>query len=118
MNVYTMGEIEARFAGLIWSNEPVATRELVRLAAETLGWKKSTTYTVLRRLAERGLFVNNDGTVTSLVSRSEFSAQQSRHFVKEHFGNSLPEFIAAFTDGRPLRPDEIKALRHLIGRDE
>lgn len=117
MTDYTLGEIESRFADLIWDNEPIASGDLVRLAESALGWKKSTTYTVLKRLAERGLFANRGGTVTSLVSRSEFSTRQSRRFVQQHFSDSLPDFIAAFTDGRGLKPEEIKALRRLIDGD-
>ena len=115
---YNLGDIERKFADLIWDHEPVASRELVRLAAEALGWKKSTTYTVLRRLADRGIFENNNGTVTSRISRGKFASRQSRQFVAHNFGDSLPDFIAAFTDGRPLEPAEIEALRRLIHEDE
>lgn len=114
MTEYTLGEIESRFADLIWDNEPIASGELVRLAHDTLGWKKSTTYTVLKRLAGRGLFANNGGTVTSQISKKEFSTRKSRQFVRQHFRDSLPDFVAAFTDGRPLQPEEIEALRRLI----
>lgn len=114
---YTLGEIEGRFADLIWENEPVSSGTLVKLAEEALGWKKSTTYTVLKRLANRGLFINQGGTVTSQIPKSEFSARQTRQFVQRHFGDSLPDFIAAFTDGRKLKPEEIRALRDLILKD-
>ena len=114
---YTLGEIEGRFADLIWAHEPIASGELVKLAQKELGWKKSTTYTVLKRLCERGLFVNAGAVVTSCISRSDFSARRSRQFVKRHFSDSLPAFLTAFTDGRKLTPEEIKALEDLIEKD-
>ena len=82
MPEYRLGEIEARFAELIWANEPVASSELVKLAERELNWKKSTTYTVLRRLIQKGIFQNVNGTVTALLSREMFSAMRSRQFAK------------------------------------
>ena len=110
----TLGEIETKFAELIWSNEPVASGELVRLAEGALGWKKSTTYTVLRRLCEKGLFRNENGTVVSAVSREEFSASCSVQFVKETFGGSLPRFLTAFSRGKKLSAEEVDALLRFI----
>ena len=114
MPEYHLAETEAKFAELIWAHEPLSSSELVRLAADALGWKKSTTYTVLRRLCERGLFQNSDGTVTALVSRAEYDAVRSERFVEESFGGSLPRFLAAFTGRRKLRADEAEALRRMI----
>ena len=81
MSDYTLGAIETRFAGLIWDNEPIPSGQLVKLCEKALNWKKSTTYTVLRRLCQRGLFENKDGLVTSRLSREEFAARQSEAFV-------------------------------------
>lgn len=109
-----LGAVEARFADLIWSHEPLSSGELVRLCADTLGWKKSTTYTVLKKLCCRGIFQNADGTVTSLVSREDFYAAQSATFVRETFDGSLPAFIAAFAHSRPLSAREIAEIREMI----
>ena len=109
-----MGAVESRFADMIWSNEPVSSTELVRMAAEKLEWKKSTTYTVLKRLCERGIFQNRDGVVTSLLSRDEFYALQSERFVEETFSGSLPAFLAAFTTRKKLSEQEIAELQTLI----
>ena len=112
----TMGPIESRFADLIWSNEPITSGQLVKLCQQELSWKKSTTYTVLRRLCERGLFQNADGLVTSLVSREEYYAMQSEQFVEETFQGSLPGFLAAFTQRKKLSEQELNALQQLIDR--
>ncbi len=112
-----MGAVESRFADLIWESEPVSSTELVRRAAEELSWKKSTTYTVLKRLCERGLFQNREGTVTSLISRQEFYAVQSERFVEETFSGSLPAFLAAFTTRKQLSEAEIRELQALIDRN-
>ena len=114
MAEYRLGEIELRFAELIWAHEPVSSGELVRLSQEALDWKKSTTYTILRRLCQRGLFQNQDGIVTSLVSRAEFDAVQSERFVEETFDGSLPAFLAAFTRRKKLSETEIAQLQALI----
>lgn len=109
-----MGAIESRFADMIWRNEPVSSPELVRMAAQELNWKKSTTYTVLKRLCERGIFQNQGGTVTSLISKEEFYAAQSEQFVDETFHGSLPAFLAAFTTRKKLSEEEINELQELI----
>ena len=109
-----LGAIEAKFADLIWSNEPMSSAELVKLAAQELDWKKSTTYTVLRRLCEKGIFQNEDGTVTSKLSKSEFSAVQSEQFVDETFDGSLPAFLAAFTTRKALTAEEIAEIQQMI----
>ena len=111
MKDYTLGAVEQRFASLIWDNEPVSTRELVALAESALSWKKSTTYTIL---SERGLFQNRDGVVTACLSREEFLARQSRRYVADSFGGSLPRFLAAFTAKEKLSGEEVEALRQLI----
>ena len=116
MSELRMGAIESRFADIIWQNEPITSPELVKLAAKELDWKKSTTYTVLKRLCERGIFQNNDGTVTSLISRKDFYAVQSEKFVEETFSGSLPAFLAAFTTRKKLSDAEINELQELINK--
>lgn len=114
MAEYTLGQVEARFAQLIWNNAPVTSGRLVELAAAELEWKKSTTYTVLRRLCQRGIFQNEGGVVTPLVTPEEFAARQSRKFVERSFGGSLPRFLAAFASGKGLTEQEVAQLQRLI----
>lgn len=114
MSEYKLGVIESRFADLIWQNEPLTSNELVKLAERELNWKKSTTYTVLKRLCERSMFQNQNGTVTSLVSKQEFYALQSEKFVEDTFSGSLPAFLAAFTTRKKLSEEEIDQLQKLI----
>ncbi len=106
--------VESYFADIIWENEPVASGELVKLCEEKLGWKKSTTYTVLRKLCQRGIFQNQDGIVTSILSKQEFQTKQSEQFVSETFGGSLPAFIAAFTSSKKLSKEEIEEIHKMI----
>ncbi|MBO5222715.1 MAG: BlaI/MecI/CopY family transcriptional regulator [Clostridia bacterium] len=114
MSDYQMGPVESRFADLIWSNEPISSTELTKRSQEALAWKKSTTYTVLKRLCEKGLFQNEKGTVTSLISRDQFYAARSEKFVEETFDGSLPAFLAAFTARKPLTPEEVAQLRRMV----
>ena len=114
MSELRMGAIESRFADMIWENEPIPSPELVKLAERELSWKKSTTYTVLKRLCERGIFRNQGGIVTSLISRRDFYAVQSEKFVEEMFSGSLPAFLAAFTTRKKLSQEEIDELQALI----
>ena len=116
MSEMRMGGIESRFADMIWQNEPIPSPELVKLAAKELDWKKSTTYTVLKRLCERGIFQNHDGIVTSLISKQDFYAVQSEKFVEETFSGSLPAFLAAFTTRKKLSDAEINELQELINQ--
>ena len=111
---YQMGAVESRFADMIWETEPVSSTELAKRCEETLRWKKSTTYTVLKRLCGKGIFQNNKGTVTSLVSRQEFYAARSEKFVEETFAGSLPAFLAAFTARKHLTPEEVEQLRRMV----
>ncbi len=111
---YRLGEIEMKFADLIWNNEPIASGELAKLSEAYLGWKKSTTYTIIKRICDRGLFQNEGGIVTSLVSKKEFLSKQSTKFVEDTFAGSLPGFVAAFTSQRKLSEEEIAELRHII----
>ena len=111
-----LGAVESRFADLIWENEPISSGELVKLCEEKLSWKKSTTYTILRRLCERGIFLNDKGTVTSLISKDEFHAMQSEKFVEDTFEGSLPKFLAAFSTRKKLSDDEIRELQRFIDK--
>lgn len=111
---YKLGEVESRFADIIWRNEPLSSRRLAELAEAELCWKRTTTYTILKRLCDRGLFQNNGGTVTSCLSRQEFYAVQSEKFVEETFEGSLPAFLAAFGSRKRLSEREIDELQKLI----
>ena len=109
--------VESRFAELIWDGEPISSTELVHLAERELEWKKSTTYTVLKRLCEKGIFQNEGGVVTSRLSREEYAARQSEQFVEETFSGSLPAFLTAFTRRKKLTEEEIDQLQRLIERN-
>lgn len=111
-----LATVESRFADIIWNHEPVSSGELVKLCQQELGWKKSTTYTVLRKLCERGIFQNQDGKVTSLVSKEEFQTVQSQRFIDEAFGRSLPAFLTSFMGGRSLSNKEAEELKAIIDR--
>lgn len=115
---WRLGKMETRFAQIIWDNEPVGSGELVRLCQQQLGWKKSTTYTMLRRLCQRGVAQNQDGVVTTLLSRREVEGMQSEEFLRETFQGSLPRFLAAFTSRVSLSDEEIAQLERIIRRDK
>lgn len=110
----TMGVLESRFADMIWSHEPLPSRELVQMAGKELNWKPTTAYTVLKRLCERGIFKLQDKVVTSLISREEFYGMKSEQFVEETFDGSLPAFIAAFGTRKKLSDEEVEELKKLI----
>lgn len=114
MAEYQMGLVESKFADIIWENEPLTSSALVKLCAERLEWKKSTTYTVLKRLCEKGIFKNEGGCVTSLLKRDEFYSAQSEKYIEESFGGSLPDFLAAFTSGKELTEEEVSSLRAIV----
>lgn len=111
---YQMGAIESRFANMIWEREPISTVELVKECEKCFGWKKTTTYTVLKRLNEKGIFQNNKGIVTSLMSKEEFYSVQSNQYVDTNFEGSLPAFLTAFTSKKKLGKYEIDYLKDLI----
>ena len=113
-NEVRLAYVESNFADIIWENEPVGSGELVRLCDEKLNWKKSTTYTVLRKLCERGIFQNVDGVVTSILSKEEVQVAQSEQFLSETFGGSLPAFIAAFTSKNKLSKEDVLEISKLI----
>ena len=114
MDNKTLGAVESRFADIIWQNEPLTSGRLVALCKRELEWKKSTTYTVLKKLCERGIFKNENGNVSSLISREEFYAIQSERFVDETFKGSLPAFIAAFSKRKRLTQEEIAEIKRMI----
>ena len=116
MSEIKLGMVEAHFADIVWAHEPVSTKELVALCEMELKWKRTTTYTVLKKLCERGIFVTKNSTVTSLISKKEFYAIQSEKFVEETFGGSLPAFIAAFTKHQKITEAEIDAVQQMIDR--
>ena len=114
MSDLKMGPVETRFAEIIWEKEPVGSTELVKLAEESLGWKKSTTYTVLKKLCDRGFLKNEGSVVSALVPREQVEVFESGYVVDRSFGGSLPAFIAAFTKGRALTAQEAEEIQHLI----
>lgn len=111
---YKLGEIEMKFAEIIWNNEPISSGELADLCLQELNWKKSTTYTVLKRLCDKGIFQNQKKIVTSVVSKQLFQAKQSEEFVEEAFEGSLPAFVAAFVSQKKLSEEEIEKLKKII----
>lgn len=116
MEDYKLGAMETKFAELMWDNEPIPSGELVKLCEKELSWKKSTTYTMLRRLCERKIFQNKNGVVSSRISKQEFQALQSEQFVEETFDGSLPHFLAAFATRKRLSENEINELQKLINQ--
>lgn len=109
-----LGVIEARYADMIWKREPVTSSELVKLTAVEFNWKRTTAHNVLRRLIDKGLFQNENGLVTAVISREEFYSRQSKQYVEDTFAGSLPAFIAAFTQDSKLTPEEADIIRRMI----
>ena len=114
MTDYILGAVESRFADIVWERAPMTTAELVRLCAEALSWKRTTTYTVLKKLCDHGFFRLENGTVTVLTTKEEYDADRSGRFVDESFSGSLPAFIAAFTKKKTLTEEEIAEIRRMI----
>lgn len=114
MSDLRMGTAEARFADIIWEKEPITSGQLAKIGLAEFNWKKTTSHTVLKRLCERGLFKNEGGTVTSLISRQEYYARHSEAYVQETFGGSLPAFLAAFGTRKQLSDQEVDELKKLI----
>lgn len=113
-----MGTVESKFADIIWREEPLSSAELVKKSEAELTWKKSTTFTVLKRLFEKGIFKNEKGVVTSIISRDEYYSMQSEKYVAENFDGSLPAFLTAFTARKALTPEEVDELRRMIAAYE
>lgn len=114
MTEYQLGVVEARFAAIIWENAPLTSAELTRLALQQLGWKKSTTYTVLKKLCEKGFAKNEDTVVSALIPRDEVQAYESELFMERNFGGSLPGFLTAFLGGKTISAKEAAELKQLI----
>lgn len=117
MNDYKLGDMEARFADIIWENQPIPSAELVKLCERELSWKKSTTYTVLKKLIEKGLFQNDKSIVTAKMTKEQFYGLQSQKYVEETFG-SLPKFLTAFFQGKKLSQKEVQELKNYIDHFE
>lgn len=109
-----LGLVEGKFCDLVWANAPVTTAQLIKLCEKELNWKRTTTYTVLKHMINRGLFENDNKTVRVLITRDEFYADQSREYVSEQFEGSLPKFIAAFTSKSKLSREEAEELKLMI----
>ncbi len=114
MEELRLGAVEARFADIVWANAPLTTKELVALCERELNWKRTTTYTVLKKLCERGLFLTEQSIVRVLIARNEFYAMQSEKFVEDTFAGSLPAFIAAFASRKKPSESEIEQIRRMI----
>ena len=112
--VIELGMVEAHFADIVWQNAPVSTKELVEICAKELNWKRTTTYTVLKKLCDKGLFVTESSTVDARMTKEEFYAMQSERFVEDTFDGSLPAFIAAFTSRKRLDEKELEEIRRMI----
>lgn len=114
MKEYKLAEGETKFADIIWRREPIASPELVKVCEKEFGWKKSTTYTVLKKLCDRGIFQNEKAIVTSRISKDEFYSYKSRQFVEETFDGSIPRFLTAFMGGRKLKEKQVEEIKALI----
>ncbi len=114
MEEIRLGAVESRFADIIWENEPLSSGELVKLCEKALTWKKSTTYTVLKKLCERGIFKNENGTVISLISKEELNSRQSEKFVEDNFKGSLPAFVAAFIKRKSLSKKDMDEIKKML----
>lgn len=109
-----LGAVETHFAEIIWAHEPITTGQLVKLCADELQWKRTTTYTVLKKLSEKGIFKTENSIVTAVITKQEFEAMQSEQFVEENFKGSLPAFLAAFSTRKKLTDKEIEEMKNLI----
>lgn len=109
-----LGLVEARFADIIWKHAPLSTRELIDLCDKELNWKRTTTYTVLKKLCDRGIFEMRDRMITVLIPKENFRAIQSEHFVEQTFSGSLPAFLAAFTSRKTPSAEELEEIKKLL----
>lgn len=114
MVIYIMTEAEMQLAEIIWEREPLPSGELVKLAGELLNWKKSTTYTVLRKICENDIFRNENAVVTAKMSRDEYIRRKGERYLAENYGGSLPGFVAAFMKRKKLNKKEVEELAKLI----
>ena len=114
MKYYKLAETEQKFAELIWQNEPIGSGDLVKLSEKEMNWKKSTTYTVLKKLCEKGIFQNENAVVSSLITKDEYYANLCLRFVEDTFGGSLPKFLTSFISGKKLSNHQAEELKRLI----
>lgn len=114
MKSIELAAVQERFADIVWANEPIASGDLVKVCEKELNWKKPTTYTVLRKLCEKGLLQNVDGIVSSLISREEFYSAKSEQIIEDSYDGSLPAFIAAFTSHKKLSKKEVDEIQRMI----
>ena len=114
MNYIELATVQEHFADVVWANEPIASGELVKICEKELNWKKPTTYTVLRKLCEKGLLQNVDGIVSSLISKDEFYSSKSEQIIEDSYEGSLPAFIAAFTSRKKLSKKEVDEIQQMI----
>ena len=114
MKYIELAAVQERFADIVWANEPIASGDLVKVCEKELNWKKPTTYTVLRKLSEKGLLQNVDGIVSSLVSKEEFYSAKSEQIIEDSYKGSLPAFIAAFTTRKKLSKKEVDEIQKMI----
>lgn len=114
MHEIGLGAVESRFADIVWQNAPLTTRELVTLCEAALNWKRTTTYTVLKKLCDRGIFKTENSVVTVLIPKDRFHALQSEQFVENTFDGSLPAFVAAFTSRKTLTKKEREEIKKLL----
>ena len=114
MEELRLGAVESKFADIIWNKEPIPSGELVKLCNQKLEWKKSTTYTMLKRLCERGIFKNENGVVSSILTKEEFGAAQSERIIEDTFDGSLPAFIAAFASRKKLSAKDVEEIQKMI----
>lgn len=115
---YQLGDAEARFADIIWNHEPIQSGELVKLCEKEMSWKKSTVYTVLRKLCARGIFENKNSIVISKISKEEFAQLQSKEFIDGTFNGSLPGFLTAFMGNKKINKKQAEELKKLIEQYE
>ena len=114
MSEMKLGVVESHFADIVWQNAPLSTKALVDLCKKELNWARTTTYTVLKKLCEKGIFKTENSTVSVLISKDEFHAIQSEQFVDDAFSGSLPAFIAAFTTRKKISEKEIQEIKEMI----
>ena len=114
MEIYKLGEMEKRLADLIWANAPMTSKKLVELCADAFDWKRTTTYTMLKRLCDRGIFSNENGTIIVLMAKEDFTLAQSQNFINETFNGSLPMFLTLFSKNKAMKKEDIDRLQQLI----
>ena len=114
MELYKLGEMEKRLADLIWANAPMTSKKLTELCADAFGWKRTTTYTMLKRLCDRGMFANENGTIVVLMAKDDFTLAQSQNFINETFEGSLPMFLTLFSKNKTMKKEDIDRLQQLI----